>query len=256
MYAIQIMIVMAILFAIVWLCIQFWNCINTRNLGKLQGKLAFMKFLYADKTDIHMQFMSNYMTWSVYLGSVYDNPEGIEAVGQFLNDDVTLFKECVSDFLTIQANNINLSQHDLDLWLPSSLPVSLTSKLFLRRLFDNPNTLCRIISYNPQNGKVRPITSSYKLLQVEEVVSSDVRTHQPEIAFSEPEEQALYKERPRRMECCVSDSDDEVPELEFIPDLTPEVKEGQELRADKRFDKDTEVAIQLSLDCCAAYQQL
>ena len=50
MYAIQIMIVMAILFAAIWLCIQFWNCINTRNLGKLQEKLTFMKFLYADKT--------------------------------------------------------------------------------------------------------------------------------------------------------------------------------------------------------------
>ena len=58
------------------------------------------------------------------------------------------------------------------------------------------------------------------------------------------------------MECCVSDSDDEVPELEFIPYLTPEVKEAQELRDDKRFDQDTEVAIQLSLDCHAAYQQL
>ena len=23
---------------------------------------------YADKTDIYLQFMSNYMTWSVYLG--------------------------------------------------------------------------------------------------------------------------------------------------------------------------------------------
>ena len=80
-YAIQIMIVMAILFATIWLCIQFWNCINTRNLGKLQEKLTFMKFLYADKTDLHMQFMSNYMTLSIYLGSVYDNPEGIEAVG-------------------------------------------------------------------------------------------------------------------------------------------------------------------------------
>ena len=56
-----------------WLCIQFWNCINTRNLGKLQEKLTFMKFLYADKTDLYMQFMSNYMTWTVYLGSVYDN---------------------------------------------------------------------------------------------------------------------------------------------------------------------------------------
>ena len=73
MYAIQIMIVMAILFAIVWLSIQIWNCINTRNLGKLQEKLTFMKFLYADKTDLYIQFMSNYITWSVYLGSVYDN---------------------------------------------------------------------------------------------------------------------------------------------------------------------------------------
>ena len=211
MYAIQIMIVMAILFVIVWLCMQIWNCINTRNLGKLQEKLTFMKFLYADKTDLYMQFMSNYMIWSVYLGSVYDNPEGIEAVGQFLNGDIALFKGCVFDFPTIQWNNINLSQHDLDLWLPSSLPVSLTSKLFLRKLFDNPNTLFKIIAYNPQNGKVRPITSLYKLLPVEEVISSDVRTHQLEIAFSEPEEQTLYEECPRRMECCVSHSD-EVPE--------------------------------------------
>ena len=101
-YAIQIMIIMAILIATIWLCIQFWNCINNRNLGKLQEKLTFMKFLNADKTDLYMQFMSNYMTWSVYLGSVYDNPEGIEAVGQFLNGDVTLFKVCVFDSLTIQ----------------------------------------------------------------------------------------------------------------------------------------------------------
>ena len=83
-----------------------------------------------------------------------------------------------------------------------------------------------------------------------------IRTHQLEVAFSEPEEQALYEECPRRMECCVSDSDDEIPELEFIPDLTTEEKEAQELRADKRFDQDTEVAIQQSLDCCATYQQL
>ena len=256
MYAIQIMIAMAILFAIVWLYIQFWNCINTRNLGKLQEKLTFMKFLYADKTELFMQFMSNYMTWSVYLGSVYDNPEGIETVGQFLNGDVTLFKGCVFNFLTIQWDNINLSQHDLDLWLPSSLPVSLTSKLFLRKLFDNPITLFRIIAYNPQNDKVRPITSLYRLLPVEEVVSSDARTNQLEIALSGPEEQALYEECSRRMECYVSESDDEVPELEFIPDLTPKVKDVQELKDDKRFDPDTEVAVQLSLDCCAAYQQL
>ena len=158
--------------------------------------------------------------------------------------------------LTIQWNNINLSQHDLDLWLPSNLPVSLTSKLFLRRLFENPNILFRIIAYNPQNGKVRPITSLYKLLPVEEVPSSDVRTHQLEIAFSASEEQTLYEECPRRMECCVYDPDDEVPELDFIPELTPEEKEAQELKADKDFDQDTEIAIQQSLDYCTTYQQL
>ena len=255
-YAIEIMTVMAILIATIWLCIQFWNCINTRNLGRLQEKLTFMKFLYADKTDLYMQFMSNYMTWSVYLGSVYDNPEGIEAVGQFLNGDITLYKGCVFDFLTIQWDNINLSQHDLDLWLPSILPVSLTSKFFLRSLFDNPKTLVRIIAYNPQNGKVKPITSLYKLQPVEEVVSSDVRTHHLEIAFSEPEEQALCEDYPRRIESCVSDLDDDVPELEFIPELTPEEKEAEQLRNDKRFNQDTKVAIQLSLDCSAAYQKL
>ena len=52
------------------------------------------------------------------------------------------------------------------------------------------------------------------------------------------------------------DSDDEVPELEFIPDLTLEEKEAQELKADKRFDQDTEVAIQQSLDYCTTYKQL
>ena len=62
MYAIQIMIGMAILFAIVWLCIHICNCINTRNLGKLQEKLTFIKFLYADKTDLYMQFSSCLIT--------------------------------------------------------------------------------------------------------------------------------------------------------------------------------------------------
>ena len=89
------------------------------------------------------------------------------------------------------------------------------------------------------------------------MVSSDVRTHQLEIAFSEPEEQALCEKYPRRIESCVSDSDDDdVLELEFIPKLTPEEKKAEQLRDDKIFDQDTEIAIQLSLDCSAAYQKL
>ena len=62
MYMVQIMVIMVIFSAIVWICIQIWNCINTRNLRRLHEKLNFMQFLYADKTEIYFQFMSNYMT--------------------------------------------------------------------------------------------------------------------------------------------------------------------------------------------------
>ena len=59
------------------------------------------------------------------------------------------------------------------------------------------------------------------------------------------------------METCVSVSDDnDVPELEFIPDLTPEEKETEQFKDDQRFDQDTEVTVQLSLDCGTAYKKL
>ena len=54
-------------------------------------------------------------------------------------------------------------------------PVPLTSKFFLRKLFRKPSTLSRIITYNPQSNKVKPLTSLYKLMPNDdpEVVSTD-----------------------------------------------------------------------------------
>ena len=40
---------MGVLYAILWFIVKIWNCVNTRNLGNLQEKLSFMKFLYIDK---------------------------------------------------------------------------------------------------------------------------------------------------------------------------------------------------------------
>ena len=42
MYMIQIMVTMVVFSAIVWICRQIWNCVNTRNLGKLHEKLNVM----------------------------------------------------------------------------------------------------------------------------------------------------------------------------------------------------------------------
>ena len=73
LYAIEIITVMGVLYAILWFIVKIWNCVNTRNLGNLKEKLSFMKFLYIDKTELYFQFMSNHTTCSIYLGSVYDN---------------------------------------------------------------------------------------------------------------------------------------------------------------------------------------
>ena len=115
LHANEIITVMGVLYAILWFILKIWNCVNTRNLGNLKEKLSFMKFLFIDKTELYFQFMSNHMTCSIYLGSVYDNPEGIVVEGQFLNGDIILYKGCVFGFLTIQWDNISLSQYDLDL---------------------------------------------------------------------------------------------------------------------------------------------
>ena len=117
------------------------------------------------------------MTWSVYLGSIYDSPGRIKVTGQFVNGDVILCKGCVFDYLTIQWDNINLCLYDLDLNFPSNHPMSLTSKFFLRTLFRNSISLFKIIAYNSQNGKVKPLIPLYKLLpneNTEEVVSTDI----------------------------------------------------------------------------------
>ena len=48
----------------------------------------------------------------------------MKAIGHLVDGDVILCKGCVFDYLTIQWDNVNLSQLDLDLWSPSS-PLSI-----------------------------------------------------------------------------------------------------------------------------------
>ena len=86
----------------------------------------------------------------------------MKAIGQLVDGDVILCEGCVFDYLTIQWDNVNLSQHDLDLWSPSS-PLSIFDiKILFRTLFRNSITLFKIITHKSQNGK-SVTTSSVKL---------------------------------------------------------------------------------------------
>ena len=78
----------------------------------------------------------------------------MKTIGHLVDGDVILCEGCVFDYLTIQWVSVNLSQHDLDLWSPSS-PLSIFDiKILLRTLFRNSITLFKIITYNSQNSKV------------------------------------------------------------------------------------------------------
>ena len=59
MYMVHIVVIMVLFYATLWIWIQICNCINTRNLGRLHEKLNFLQFLYADKTELYFQFMTN-----------------------------------------------------------------------------------------------------------------------------------------------------------------------------------------------------
>ena len=61
------------------------------------------------------------------------------------------------EYLTIQWNNINLGLYDLDLKISNKPPSVFDIKILLRTLFRNSITLLKIITYNPQNGKVKPL---------------------------------------------------------------------------------------------------
>ena len=53
-YMVQFMVMMIIFVTVIWICIQLWKCINTRNIGRLQQKFNCLQFLHIDKTDFYL----------------------------------------------------------------------------------------------------------------------------------------------------------------------------------------------------------
>ena len=68
-----------------------------------------------------------------------------------VDGDATLCEGCVFDYLTIQWDNVNLSQHDLDLWSPSNRLSIFDIKIIFE---DNSNILFKIIVYCPQSNEI------------------------------------------------------------------------------------------------------
>ena len=82
-------------------------------------------------------------------------------------------------------------------------------------------TLFRIIAHNPNNGRVRPLTSLYELITINtlgKVVSSDKRSNPKQIMNGEEDVCADCSTRSViENPVCENDaSDDEIPELIYL----------------------------------------
>ena len=127
-----------------------------------------------DKTNIYLQF-SDFTTGectSLYLGTIFGNPEDIYVCGQFVAGRISLDRNFPFDFVTLKWDTIVLSLIDLDLPMPTTLQISNWQKSKIRRMFGSSNSYFRIVAHNPNTLKVRAITGAYNLH--DEVLEDDM----------------------------------------------------------------------------------
>ena len=115
-----------------------------------------------DKTNIYLQF-SDFTTGecaSLYLGTIFGNPEDIYVCGQFVAGRISLDRKFPFDFINLKWDTLVSSLIDLDLPMPTTLQISNWQKSKIRRMFDSSNSYYRIVGHNPNTLKVRAVTGA------------------------------------------------------------------------------------------------
>ena len=154
----------------------FWifDYLNTKFLNFNSTVLTYLSSLTMDKTNIYLQF-SDFTTGecaSLYLGTIFGNPEDIYVCEQFVAGRISLDRKFPFDFINLKWDTLVLSLIDLDLPMPTTLQISNWQKSKIRRMFGSSNSYFRIVAYNPNTLKVRAITGAYNLH--DEVLEDDI----------------------------------------------------------------------------------
>ena len=132
------------------------------------------------------------MTQSIYLGTIFGEPEDILCEGQFVVETIFLDQKPTYDFIDFSWNTIALSLKDLDLPMPKTLQISRWKKIKVRKLFSSSNSYFRIVAHSPLPNKVRPLT--------------DVDNLQDETTLDMDDEQPICVVEPILLEVVVTDN--------------------------------------------------
>ena len=80
------------------------------------------------------------------VSSIFGYPEDLSVEGSLHRNSFTLDKHYIYDFLEVNWGNCKISLNNLDLQLPHVCQIPLVRKLFLRKIFQNHKTMCRLIA--------------------------------------------------------------------------------------------------------------
>ena len=133
--------------------------VNINNLAEIQSNFSFPTTLLLDKTDLYLQFVNteSNVNVSIKVGSIFGYPEDLSVEGSLQRKSFTLDKPFMYDFLDINWGDCKSNLNNLDLQLPHVCQIPLTTKFFLRKLFQNHRTMYRLIAYQTTSRKVMVI---------------------------------------------------------------------------------------------------
>ena len=127
---------------------------NFHNLGFVQTQETLHKYLLFDKTDIFLQLTHTFgtRTTQIYLGTFFGNPEDIKITGK-LSDIYPLELEhgYLLDIISFNWNYFTLQLRGMPLVLPLSLTLTGFNRLFIRKIFQSPDGMYKILACNKAN---------------------------------------------------------------------------------------------------------
>ena len=133
--------------------------VNINNLAEIQSNFSFPTTFMLDKTDLYLQFVNteSIVNVSIKVGSMFGYPEDLSVEGSLQRKSFSLDKQFMYDFLEINWGDCKINLNNLDLQLPHVCQIPLTTKFFLRKLFQNHRNMYRLIAYQTTSRKVMVI---------------------------------------------------------------------------------------------------
>ena len=160
----EIFAVLLVFILILKILFKIFEWYNFRLLNDIEN--SFYKYIMDDKTNIYIQFTSNYgkTMHQLYLGSVYGNPEDIVVLGNPLNSrTIDLEKHIISDNFVFNWNTFKLTLPYEHITLPFNVKVYFPKTLFMRSMYNNKYVMFRMIAHNPKACKVNILSKFVNL---------------------------------------------------------------------------------------------